>query len=458
MKFAGFLKTAKGKLALGLCAAAIVGVVVFLVFGNKSYRSISVKEAQGEVIVQGEINNGQAYPGERLYGGDDVSVKEASSLVMCMDNDKYMYADENTHFVLEADQSKDSSKIKIRLDKGSELNDLQSKLKSSDSYEVSTPNSTMSVRGTKFRVTVYEADELLYTLLEVTNGVVLAKLQTADGSFTGVEKEFTAGESALIRGNDAFSEFVTDENGETVRHLDYDSLPEDSVERLKALLEGEDEEKSGSTETSDTTEATVAEATTEETTSGVTTEAEETTQTEKKENTTEAKKTTEAVTTEEKTTTEATTEKKKETTTEAKKKETTTEAKKKETTTESTTEKVTTTEATTESTTAHTHNYSDWTVTKKATCTEDGTKERKCTVCGDVQTKSISAEGHDYGDWKKDPEPTCTDAGKKSRTCKTCGYVQSETIPALGHSYHLDQGGDEICGRCGKIKNAGDVN
>ena len=39
------------------------------------------------------------------------------------------------------------------------------------------------------------------------------------------------------------------------------------------------------------------------------------------------------------------------------------------------------------------HTFGDWTVTKEATETADGSRERKCTVCGYVQSEKISATG-----------------------------------------------------------------
>ena len=39
------------------------------------------------------------------------------------------------------------------------------------------------------------------------------------------------------------------------------------------------------------------------------------------------------------------------------------------------------------------HTFGDWTVTKEATDTADGSRERKCTVCGYVQSEKISATG-----------------------------------------------------------------
>ena len=250
MNVGALLKTTKGKILAGAGGTVVaVGIGVAVLLQGGGYRSIAVEQVAGTVNVVGEMNNGQAYKGEHLYSGDDVTVMDASELVMCMDNDKYVYADANTHFKLEASDKSEDSRIKIYLDAGSELNELQSKLEAGETYEVDTPNSTMSVRGTSFRVTVYKAsDGLIYTLTEVTTGEVLVRLKTTDGSYNGVEKLFTPGQSALIRGNSEFSEFVSsgllDANDientgdDDALELAYGSLPEDGMERLIALLEG----------------------------------------------------------------------------------------------------------------------------------------------------------------------------------------------------------------------------
>ncbi|MBR6238511.1 MAG: FecR domain-containing protein, partial [Lachnospiraceae bacterium] len=250
MNVGAFLKTTKGKIiSIGGGTALAVGIGAAVLLQGEGYRSISVEQVTGTVSIVGEKNNGQAYVGEHLYSGDDVTVGDASELTMCMDNDKYVYADANTHFNLQASAANKDSKIKIYLDAGSELNELNSSLAEGETYEVDTPNSTMAVRGTEFRVTVYKAkDGLIYTLTEVTKGQVLVKLKTTDGSYNGVEKVFTPGQSGLIRGNNSFSEFVTstmlkdeDLSGDSgdieVLMLSYDTLPEGGLDRLIELLE-----------------------------------------------------------------------------------------------------------------------------------------------------------------------------------------------------------------------------
>ena len=49
------------------------------------------------------------------------------------------------------------------------------------------------------------------------------------------------------------------------------------------------------------------------------------------------------------------------------------------------------------------HVYGEWRVTKPATETEEGSRERDCTVCDYVQTETIPMleHEHSYGDWQK---------------------------------------------------------
>ena len=60
----------------------------------------------------------------------------------------------------------------------------------------------------------------------------------------------------------------------------------------------------------------------------------------------------------------------------------------------------------------HTHSFGEWTVTKKATCTEPGEQTRTCD-CGYSETQVIPATGHDY----------------VNGVCTNCGAVQTPDKP-----------------------------
>lgn len=56
---------------------------------------------------------------------------------------------------------------------------------------------------------------------------------------------------------------------------------------------------------------------------------------------------------------------------------------------------------------AHTHSYGDWVITKQATCTEPGERQKKCS-CEDIITETTPARGHNFGTGN-----ICLDCGEK---------------------------------------------
>ena len=403
-KIKQFFRTTKGKVLTGCTAAAVliaVGIIVFIIIKNNGYRSIAVEDVSGTVNIVGEKNNGQAFKGEHLFSGDDVSVLDEAVLTMCMDSSKHVYAEENTHFKIESVSDKNSSKIKIVLDKGSELNVLSEKLGANDSYQVDAPNSTMSVRGTVFRMTVYNgSDGYIYTLLEVEEGVVLAQLKTLKGDYNGVEREFYAGESALIRGGDDFSEFLLSETGEEVLLLDYNSLPKEGVPRLIELLKRLTENTPDpGKETTDNEPSPDPDTGTDKKPS----EDPDTNDPETEHTHTFGKW---------QTITEATCEKAGE---------------KKRVCSECGEEEI-------ETIPAAGHSFKE-VVDKDATCKNAGSKHNECSVCGEKgASETIPATGNHKWTEVVDKEPTCKNDGSKHDECSVCGDKKaSEVIPATGN-------------------------
>lgn len=82
------------------------------------------------------------------------------------------------------------------------------------------------------------------------------------------------------------------------------------------------------------------------------------------------------------------------------------------------------------------HTAGEWTVTKEATCTEDGEQALTCEDCGFVmETKTVPAKGHDFGDWTETKEPTCTESGERQRECGECGHVEKEVVAPKAHAF-----------------------
>ena len=82
------------------------------------------------------------------------------------------------------------------------------------------------------------------------------------------------------------------------------------------------------------------------------------------------------------------------------------------------------------------HTWSeDYVVDKEATCTEAGEKSKHCTICDakeDVQ--EIPALGHDFVS-KVTKKATCTADGTLTYTCSRCNETKTETIKATGHKW-----------------------
>ena len=86
-----------------------------------------------------------------------------------------------------------------------------------------------------------------------------------------------------------------------------------------------------------------------------------------------------------------------------------------------------------QSTSALGHNYTT-SITTQATCTESGVETTRCTRCGDSSTRIISPLGHSYVT-NVTKQATCTESGIETSTCSRCGDSKSQTIAALGHNY-----------------------
>ncbi len=102
---------------------------------------------------------------------------------------------------------------------------------------------------------------------------------------------------------------------------------------------------------------------------------------------------------------------------------------------------------------AHTHTFSEWETTKKATCSTDGEQTRFCD-CGEAQTKNVPATEHTIV-IDNAVEATCTETGlTEGKHCSSCNEVilaQTER-PKLEHTYSGDFDATcEICGFTRKV-------
>lgn len=220
------------KLIIGACAAMVVIIVAAIaLLSNKeeTFRSILVYDVEGNAVIERETV-GAMDAAENLYleSGDRVSVAADSSMRMKLDDDKYVMAEADTVFSVEAEGTEADSRTKICLEQGAITNEIQHPLSEGSQYETSTPNSVMAVRGTIYRVELY-ADENggQNTKLCCFQGKVGAKPILPDGTY---------GEEILVPAGSELTVFEDGTAGD-VRDIAYDELPAQAIQNLTEMLE-----------------------------------------------------------------------------------------------------------------------------------------------------------------------------------------------------------------------------
>lgn len=186
--------------------AAVVAIILIFTHKKEEYRLIKVYKTEGEVIVS-KLNSGDinAYENMILESGDRIKVNKGL-LTLKLDDDKYIYAIENTEFELLVSGNAADSKTSINLIEGTITNEIQNKLSDQSYYEVNTPNSTMSVRGTIFTASTYigALDGIRYTDVFVTVGIVDTIPINGDKT--------ESGESRLLHQSEFISIYTDDKN------------------------------------------------------------------------------------------------------------------------------------------------------------------------------------------------------------------------------------------------------
>ena len=106
------------------------------------------------------------------------------------------------------------------------------------------------------------------------------------------------------------------------------------------------------------------------------------------------------------------------------------------------------------------HSYTE-TITREATCYQEGEKTLTCTRCRESKTETMPMKEHSLSSWKTSVTATCTLTGLKTRSCtnKGCSYSESQSVSKLSHNLVVieeveptcDKGGEKVyeCSVCG---------
>ena len=91
---------------------------------------------------------------------------------------------------------------------------------------------------------------------------------------------------------------------------------------------------------------------------------------------------------------------------------------------------------------AYGHALSTWKVTKEATCASEGSEERTCARCKEVEKRTIPATGeHSYDSWKTTRESTVLNMGQQERICSVCKKKETKSIAKLKATISLNVSG-----------------
>ena len=213
---------------------ALIGIIAVLFLGKEEgYRMIQVYEVNGEATInRPAVGDMDAYENLNLLSGDKMTTMLKSYTRLKLDEDKYLLAEEDSIIELVATGDDKKSKTSINLLKGAVTIEVQNKLNEDSTFEVTTPNSVMAVRGTVFRVKV-DVDEggNPITKVSIFEGAVGVQKKDKDGNLTE--------EEVIPESKDAL---IYDENGEEVLivldEIDVSDIPLEALNFLEEIIEG----------------------------------------------------------------------------------------------------------------------------------------------------------------------------------------------------------------------------
>ena len=198
---------------------------------EEDYRQIQVYKIDGTATVARAGSSMDAYENMQLQSGDVVETVANSYVQLKLDEDKYILLEPDTKISLQATGNSADSNTAIFLEKGAIVNQLDNPLSEKSNYQVTTPNSTMAVRGTTFRVEItYDENGESFAKVAVYGGKVECMLVFPDGSVQEPVM-IEGGMEVLVRGDDVESEYVM--TGTT----SYEELREKVLEFLEVAIE-----------------------------------------------------------------------------------------------------------------------------------------------------------------------------------------------------------------------------
>ena len=186
----GEKKNKKLPIIIGVSVVLVIAIVLVLVLVLGGHRVIKVQSFDGQVTLERGSGAKDMVEGMNLKSKDRVITGSDGLVELLVDEDKHILAKENTCFKIEAKGNENKGKLKIKLEYGTSLVEIENKLADGSSVEVETPNATLSVRGTTFETSYNQGDDA--TVVKVKSGAVKVESDKE-------EKEIQAGQMATVK-------------------------------------------------------------------------------------------------------------------------------------------------------------------------------------------------------------------------------------------------------------------
>ncbi len=165
------MKSKRIPVLIGVAALIIVAaIIIVLAVTNKGHRVIKVESFSGAVTLERDDSQKEIFADMNLQTKDTITTGADGLIGLLVDEDKNIAAIENTCFAIVSEGDEKKGALKIELKYGTSLIEIENKLPDGSSFEVKTPNASLSVRGTIFEASYIP--ETNTTILKVTEGIV----------------------------------------------------------------------------------------------------------------------------------------------------------------------------------------------------------------------------------------------------------------------------------------------
>jgi len=187
----------KRNFIIGASAAAVLALIVLIVVINhlsKQSRPVFVAESTGTVeYYRNPDASGKEYKEGELRSGDSVSVGNASSAVITIDDDKSLYLSENTGLSIESVGFKSSETVSVNMLYGDITMSMNGVIADNASFTIYTPVLNVYVIDAEFKLSYDE--ETAYGRIDVTRGSV-------NISSMGQIIPVNTGDTVIVRGEE----------------------------------------------------------------------------------------------------------------------------------------------------------------------------------------------------------------------------------------------------------------